>query len=127
MEACPYQAVRLAPITALFSFGTPFIDPGRTPCYLCMRCPAACPTDALTVLTKTDVRMGLAVIDQDTCLSYNDAVCNLCYASCPLKDEAVTMDELLRPAILDGCVGCGVCEHVCPTDEPSVRVIPRAP
>ena len=24
------------------------------------------------------------------------------------------------------CVGCGLCEHVCPTEPASIRVVPRA-
>jgi ferredoxin-type protein NapG len=28
----------------------------------------------------------------------------------------------MKPEILDGCVGCGVCEMVCPTAEPAIVV-----
>jgi len=28
----------------------------------------------------------------------------------------------MKPEILDGCVGCGVCEMVCPTSEPAIVV-----
>ena len=28
----------------------------------------------------------------------------------------------MKPVIYDGCVGCGVCEMICPTEEPSIII-----
>jgi len=28
----------------------------------------------------------------------------------------------MKPVILDGCVGCGVCETVCPTASPAITI-----
>jgi len=28
----------------------------------------------------------------------------------------------MKPVILDGCVGCGVCEMVCPTASPAITI-----
>jgi NAD-dependent dihydropyrimidine dehydrogenase PreA subunit len=35
------------------------------------------------------------------------------------------MDHELRPVVNEKkCVGCGVCEHVCPADPAAISVIP---
>lgn len=57
--------------------------------------------------------------------------CTLCADMCPIPNplSAIEMVEDSgggkRPAIYDGCIGCGVCQEVCPTQEPSIVVIPR--
>ncbi|MEE9493485.1 MAG: 4Fe-4S dicluster domain-containing protein [Gammaproteobacteria bacterium] len=78
-------------------------------------------------------------------------ICDLCVRLCPIEiranqcdagtppagDESqcpperairlieITSDDGVRrmqPEVLDGCVGCGVCEMVCPTGEPAIVV-----
>ena len=82
---------------------------------------------------------------------YDLELCDLCFRQCPIEiriaqceagkppsgdqnqcppqhaigfEEIATADGVThkRPVILDGCVGCGVCEMICPV-EPSVFVI----
>ena len=125
VEVCPYQAIRLAPITALRAYGTPFINPGATPCYLCMRCPTVCPTTTLSEVEASDAAMGRARVVRETCYSWTGTVCNQCYRNCPLAETAIELDDLLQPVVLDGCVGCGVCLHVCPTEPRSIEITPR--
>ncbi len=62
--------------------------------------------------------------------TYDREVCDLCVIECPIGDEAIRMvpfeDETGRvratPNVRSGCVGCGVCEMICPV-EPAVIVV----
>ena len=57
--------------------------------------------------------------------------CTLCADMCPIPNplSAISMvsdkDGGKRPEIYDGCIGCGVCEEVCPTQTPSIVIKPR--
>jgi Fe-S-cluster-containing hydrogenase component 2 len=90
-----------------------------------MKCPPVCPTGALDrkLAEKSDVRMGIAVINKDTCYAWQGTLCRSCYENCPIFDEAITMDAELRPVVNDKkCVGCGICENVCPVAEAAIIV-----
>ncbi|NPA42913.1 MAG: 4Fe-4S dicluster domain-containing protein [Chlorobi bacterium] len=56
-------------------------------------------------------------------------ICDLCVAYCPLGSEAIELKEIgngkYLPEIKDGCVGCGVCQMLCPTDPKAIVVEPR--
>lgn len=123
MEVCPYKSIRQASLLEGMSLGTPVIYARRMPCYLCMKCPDACPSGALRPVSKTGVKMGLARIVAERCLAYHGVLCRTCYNACPVYDEAIVMDETLRPKVVAAkCFGCGICEYVCPTDPGSVVV-----
>ena len=50
--------------------------------------------------------------------------CRACWHACPFPDEAIRVDELGHPIVIeDGCVGCGLCEHACLTETPAIRVV----
>lgn len=57
--------------------------------------------------------------------------CTLCADMCPVPNPlsaiAMVKDDNggNRPEIYDGCIGCGVCQEVCPTMQPSIVVKPR--
>lgn len=57
--------------------------------------------------------------------------CTLCADMCPMPNplsciEMVqTRSGIIKPEIYDGCTGCGVCQEVCPTEQPSIIVKPR--
>lgn len=63
--------------------------------------------------------------------SFEGKQCTLCADMCPIPNplSAIAMvpdsDGGKRPEIYDGCIGCGVCEEVCPTSIPSIVVKPR--
>jgi len=63
--------------------------------------------------------------------SYEDKQCTLCADMCPIPNpmSAISMvsdkDGGRRPEIYDGCIGCGACQEVCPTDKPSIVIKPR--
>ena len=140
MQACPYQALRPASSWAGALAGAPSIDAREQACRLCadFPCIAACPTGALSeVESKRDVRMGIAVIDEETCLSFEGMRCEVCYRACPLIDEAITIDYRKREGdtlhavfapIIDEekCVGCGLCVERCVVSDPApaIRIKP---
>ena len=126
VQICPYGSIRTAGLQdGILLMGTPVIRPRTTPCYLCRKCPAVCPSGALkrTLREKEEVRMGTEIIRKIGCLAWEGTLCRSCYDDCPLFSEALTLDSELRPIVNEKkCVGCGVCENVCPVDDPAIVV-----
>jgi MauM/NapG family ferredoxin protein len=125
-QACPYRSIKIASLLdGLSMMGTPYLNAREIPCYLCMKCPPVCPSGALDrkLLQKQDVRMGTAIIDKNTCLTWQGTLCRSCYENCPIFNEAIMMDDQLRPVVdQKKCVGCGICENVCPVDPAAIVV-----
>jgi ferredoxin-type protein NapF len=112
---------------------TPYLDVRERSCTLCMRCTQVCPTGALTPveaelgIIKKQVRMGLAVVDPDRCISYLGRVCGYCHDACPLPSEAIRLVPPAKPVVLtEGCVGCGRCVELCPQSPTAIDVWRRA-
>ncbi len=155
MQACPYNSIAFLGATAGGLSHTPYVDPLRTPCYLCqhrgedgqdlpiskyLRCGEVCPTGALKkilndklVLAEVpdELRMGTSKIERNLCLAWQYDSCGECYYNCPLKDKAILSyppDEQIEAAGIrpwvDGrhCIGCGMCNYVCPVTRKMVDV-----
>jgi ferredoxin-type protein NapG len=111
-------------------------------------CAAKCPTGALDTglvrdseagrkaLNINKARIGLAVIDRETCIAYWGIQCDACYRACPVIDKAITVDPvrndrtgkhaILGPVVhSDHCTGCGMCERACVTKKASIFILPR--
>ena len=61
---------------------------------------------------------------------FEGKACTLCADMCPIPNpmSAISMvpsGSGNKPEIYDGCIGCGVCQEVCPTSIPSIVVKPR--
>jgi ferredoxin-type protein NapG len=63
---------------------------------------------------------------------YERDICDLCVTECPIKDaiklEAFDGPDGLkryRPVVLEQCVGCGVCEMICPVEPTAIVVDER--
>ncbi len=133
-----------------FPIGTPYFIPRQTPCYMCedIPCVPVCPTGALDEglvsfvqngTRKMDInkaRMGVAVVDPNSCIAYWGLQCDACYRACPLLKEAITLElrrnertgkhAFLIPIVhADVCTGCGLCEHACVTEKAAIYVLPR--
>lgn len=63
---------------------------------------------------------------------YERELCNLCVSECPVKD-AIKLETFIaadgsqrhKPVVLEPCVGCGVCEMVCPVEPAAIVVDER--
>jgi ferredoxin-type protein NapG len=64
---------------------------------------------------------------------YQREPCDLCVLECPIPKaiqieeniDPITGKNIMLPKVSKKCLGCGVCEMVCPTKTASIRVIPR--
>jgi ferredoxin-type protein NapG len=140
LAVCPYGSVRRADFFGRLQIGTPFIHAEHRGCYLCMLCPAVCPTGALDnrLLEPGKVRMGVARIDERTCLNHiyareeaasvasgTTTICNVCHNVCPLTGKAIIMRDGIIPEVTADCVGCGVCVEKCPVTPKAVWIVPQ--
>ena len=129
------------------TIGTPFFVPTDVPCYMCddIPCVPVCPTGALDITKVTNkkgeldpslIDMGLAVVDQNSCIAFWGIQCDACYRACPLLDVAIKLEydknertgkhAFLKPVVdMHTCTGCGLCEKACVTEKPAIFVLPR--
>ncbi len=117
---------------------TPRLVPRIGPCeYNCALCGGVCPTQAIPKLplaVKQKARLGVARIHKPTCLAWGqNKDCIVCEEHCPVATKAIKTDAalfggrtVLRPVVDEAlCIGCGLCENVCPVDPiRAIRVFP---
>lgn len=125
--ACPVQAIRVLKHGEPRGRGTPVIVAGLQACVVCqdLSCMKACPSGALRVLPVDEIRMGLALLRDEQCLRSRGDDCRLCVEKCPLGPRAIAIGADGRVSVREpGCIGCGVCEMVCPTLPRAIVVRP---
>lgn len=129
------SCVEVCPADAIFSLkqgdakvaDTPVIDPDLAACVVCddLACMKVCPSGALKLVAGAElIRMGVARVDQALCVRTSGEDCTLCIDQCPMGSSALRTVGTGPPFVLDGCVGCGVCQHVCPTKPKAIVVDP---
>ncbi len=122
-DACPADAILLLQSLDERLRGTPYVDPDRQACVICdeLACMKSCPSGALRLVDRLEIRMGLAILDHDLCVRSKDEDCRICIERCPIGEIAIRLDETGRVQVIDpsaaghGCTGCGVCQQYCPT------------
>jgi len=146
-KVCPGPVLHPAGLEYGFdAMWTPVAVPSHAGCHQdCNFCTEVCPTGAiqpLDLLVKRKTHMGLAWLNDDTCLPLRNKdrkPCDLCYTECaaagydairmetisieldPPPPEGLFSDEDLEamspfdvPVVdRDLCVGCGICEYRC--------------
>lgn len=139
VKACPYGTLKLAKLSDPVPYGTPFFVPRDVACYMCadIPCVRVCPSGALDRDMKdiNDARMGVAMIDPNSCLSWQGLRCEVCFRICPLQGKALELKphprELSKHAVFvptigpDHCTGCGLCVWSCPTQKPAINIVDR--
>jgi len=132
-ETCPNRCIQYFDLeNGMSSSDTPYIIPREQACILCMKCGDICPTGAIQPVKRDlepileKVKMGVARVDENLCLSFQGKTCGVCYRACPLADVAIRIGMLEQPHVLDGCVGCGLCERSCIQIPQAIRIIPDA-
>lgn len=155
VKACPANAIQLDP-TGQRGDGLPFIIPSEAPCVVCdgLHCMHECPSGALSVLAMADIRMGIAIWNEDLCTRtrvgtasrsdspmistpevdaprsdsagapVQDDACTLCVEVCPVGSAAIEVRGLAIQVHEAGCIGCGLCESSCPTHPRAVVIQP---
>ncbi len=139
VSACPARAIKLETGDDARAGGLPFIIARESPCVVCtdLSCMKACPTGALRKLdSREQIQMGYAITDQSRCLrgggyaiydeptSLTGEDCQVCVTQCPIGKDALSIDNHGCIEVRHGCIGCGVCEQVCPTESASIWVEP---
>ena len=125
VESCPAEAIQVYQSAKPDLSGTPYIDPNSQPCVVCtsLACMQVCPSGALRPLSADQIRIGLAIVNHDTCLRTGGIECTYCVDKCPIGETAIGFDSQNRVKVIsNGCVGCGVCQYECPTAPKSVVV-----
>ena len=124
-EACPERIIVRATEPSI-GLGTPIVDPAIGPCTQCGKCMEACPDASL--LPTEDMRMGRAIVHNETCLSAQEIRCTLCIESCPVGEAAIRAVPGRGIVVSwDACTGCAFCLHACPTEPKSIHLEGRPP
>lgn len=149
-KVCPGPVLHPAGLEyGLEALWTPVAVPEHAGCHQdCTFCTQVCPTGAiqpLDLLVKRETHMGLAVVNTQTCLPFdeeNREDCDLCYVECeqagyhaiemrpielPVNREELEaqgfsefvideMSTILAPVVdAEKCTGCGICTYRCHT------------
>ncbi len=123
---CPNEVLR--PSTDLETLMQPVMEYDKGYCRPeCVACSSVCPVGAIRPITaeeKSDISIGMAVVDRDRCISAADGVsCGNCARHCPsgaiiMVPMSAADDNSNKMPVVNqaACIGCGACENLCPVN-----------
>lgn len=109
----------LAPSVSLKRFGQPEMDFRRGYCLTGCKgaCAESCPTGAIRRFNRGDrplIKNGVAKWNKALCIRETEEVqCTACSRKCPVG--AIEIVNGFPRVDAAKCIGCGACEHVCPS------------
>ncbi|RMH58700.1 MAG: 4Fe-4S dicluster domain-containing protein [Candidatus Hydrogenedentota bacterium] len=143
VRVCPSAGLRPTGFeTGLSGLWAPRLVPRTGYCeYTCNDCGKVCPTGAipnLSLVEKQKAVLGLARIDKHRCIPWHEGEpCVVCEEFCPTPTKAIklshekitvkgTVKAVRAPKVVEkDCIGCGICETMCPVDGPAaIRIFP---
>lgn len=80
-----------------------------------------------TLEDSADIKARVVQLDEECCLAWGGVSCQSCYLACPLRDQAITLDDQ-RPIVnMSFCDGCGQCVTACRTvnDRPALKMVQK--
>ena len=125
ISVCPNEVLR--PSSDLSTLMQPEMHFDKDYCrYDCTACSNVCPTGSIRPVgpeERTAIQIGIAVINHDICIVNTDNVkCGNCARHCPagairlVRRNPEDQESLMIPVVNEErCIGCGACEHLCPT------------
>ena len=121
LQVCPTKTIVLSGFeNGIHAVNTPKINPLIGPCEFyrgqceeVMRCGKYCPTGALRVVDRKEVKLGEVDFNSSACWAYEGKECLICAEMCPVPG-AITVEDQKPVFHPEKCVGCGTCVHVCP-------------
>lgn len=124
---CPEKAIRIAGPDQGTAVGTPYLVPDEQPCSFCLQCVETCPSGALELPKDSELYpIGIATIDPNLCLAYNQQLCSSCLYVCPGEIKAIHLEDFQFPKVNpETCIGCGQCAKICIASISAIHVIPR--
>ena len=135
MKVCPTNGLQpLLGESGLYAMFSPVLVPRIGNCrYYCNNCGQVCPSQAIPAMDladKQEWKIGRAYFDTTRCIPYvNKEHCLTCEEFCPVPEKAIehyVKDGLEYPYVVkERCIGCGLCEKVCPVQGlAAIRVSP---
>ncbi|MBQ8520148.1 MAG: 4Fe-4S binding protein [Bacteroides sp.] len=125
VQACPNQVLR--PSSDMRRLMKPEASYERGYCRPeCTKCSEVCPAGAFHLIDraeKSSIQVGHAVWVEDNCVVNTDGVsCGNCARHCPTgaiqmipKDPNDDKSPKIPAINTERCIGCGACEHLCPS------------
>lgn len=118
VEACEMNIIRVHGSGHELA-GIPFLSFTNGGCSYCHACVDACPMEFAASVAH-QVRIGLVILDRQTCLAWKGVLCMSCKFACGRR--AIDVDVKSRPAVnAEVCTGCGMCVGVCPKQAITVK------
>lgn len=122
-DACEPGAIQFYTERDGYLAHTPYVDPAKKGCSLCMECGPACPTAALLPITEmTEADMGSVELREDLCLSFKAK---------RIRAEQGLLMELGQSATESTAAyerrgPCGECHMFCPLRNRAIKLEPGA-